>query len=47
MALESPPPGALLTEEMFSPGAAIPTHGPAMVNADGWPVALSAPTEST
>src|SRR3984957_12233549 len=32
---------------MFWPGAAIPTHGPAIVNFDGWPSGVSEATDST
>src|SRR5437660_7594964 len=32
---------------MFSPGAAMPTHGPAMVNFDGCPSGVSDAVEST
>ena len=32
---------------MFSPGAAIPTHGPAIVNFDGCPSGVSEATDST
>src|SRR5271156_6362931 len=44
--LASPPSSRLLTETMFSPGAAIPTHGPAIVNFDGWSAGVSEPTDS-
>ena len=46
-AFARPPPSALPTEVMFSPGAAIPTQGPAAVNSDGVPEELSEPTDST
>src|SRR3984893_3482693 len=45
--LASPPSSRLLTDTMFSPGAAIPTHGRAIVNFDGWPLGVSEPTDST
>src|ERR1700741_2717136 len=32
---------------MFSPGAAIPTHGPAMVDFDGWPSGVREAADST
>ena len=32
---------------MFSPGAAMPTHGPAMVKSEGCPPGASEPTDST
>src|ERR1700744_4677040 len=32
---------------MFWPGAAMPTHGPAIVNFDGWPSGVSEATDST
>src|SRR3984885_15681351 len=44
--LASPPSSRLLTETMFSPGAAIPTHGPAIVNFDGWSAGVSEPPDS-
>src|SRR3984893_791870 len=45
--LASPPSSRLLTDTMFSPGAAIPTHGPAIVNFDGWSSGVSEATDST
>ena len=45
--LANRPVGALLTDVMFSPGAAMPTQGPAMVNDDGCPPGVREPTEST
>ena len=38
---------ALLTDAMFSPGAAIPTHGPAMVNFEGLPSGATEAADST
>ena len=45
--LASPPPSALLTEEIPSPGAATPTQGPAIVKDVACPPGPTAPTEST
>jgi hypothetical protein len=46
-ALARPPPSALPTDAMFSPGAAIPTHGPAVVKPDGRPLDVSELTDNT
>ena len=39
--------GPLPSETICSPGAAMPTHGPAMVKSDGWPSGVSEATDNT
>ncbi|CFE81813.1 Uncharacterised protein [Mycobacterium tuberculosis] len=41
------PSPELLTDAMFSPGAAMPTHGPGMLNFDGCPADVSDATDNT